>query len=288
MLCKNPYQHASGQLYPCSQCMHCRHNRRRLWTNRIVLESYFHEFNLFITLTYDNEHLNTLSLDSAHLRDFIKRMRYYASEKGINLRYFAVGEYGDRTSRPHYHLAVFGLSENDRDCIDRAWTFGFVHVGNLTRKSAQYIAGYVDKKMTKKDDPRLEGRYPEFARMSLRPGIGAWSAEKIAAALHNQYGEVRGMDFGVVPYQFNIGKKSAPLGRYLRRVMRKYLGYGEKSTLQEQEKFASEMRDMQITFKNTKKIKEVVGLKNQYIAANAQKYRNAESRAKLYKQQKTI
>lgn len=84
-----------------------------------------------------------------------------------------------------------------------------------------YVAGYVTKKMTKKDDPRLEGRHPEFARMSLRPGIGYGMLFDVASTILEHNLEVQMVD---VPMVLQHGKIQYPLGRYLRRNLRKLIG----------------------------------------------------------------
>jgi len=90
----------------CGQCIHCRANRRREWVLRILLELEKHEFNTFLTLTYDDVHLpGDQSLQPKHLTDFFKRLR---KKVEYPIRYYAVGEYGEETERPHYHIALFG------------------------------------------------------------------------------------------------------------------------------------------------------------------------------------
>jgi len=166
----------------CGQCMPCRINRRRLWTHRMMLESYKHAENSFLTLTYDDEHLPARgSLDPSHTQKWLKRFRKAIAPRKV--RFYLVGEYGDQSQRPHYHAALFGVGPDGivvnneycsvPDIVSRTWGKGHVMLGSLTSASAQYICGYVTKKMTSKFDPRLNGRYPEFARMSRRPGIGS-------------------------------------------------------------------------------------------------------------------
>ena len=143
------------------------------------------------------------------------------------LRFFLVGEYGDEEQRPHFHAALFGYrgcefgdwfvysGQNRKECkcvscgiIRKTWGKGRIHQGVVERKSAQYLAGYTVKGMTDGRDKRLRGREPEFARMSLRPGIGANSIGRIADALARY-------EAGV-PGGLRHGERVLPLGRYLR------------------------------------------------------------------------
>lgn len=168
----------------------------------------------FVTLTY-KEVPDGGSLVPRDLTLWFKRLR-----KHRGFRYFAVGEYGDFSERPHYHAALFGFGVEDTDVVRETWGMGHVLVGDLTLASAAYVAGYVTKKMTGKDDVRLNGRYPEFARMSLRPGIGAGAIPEIASAVLSEVGGREVDRTGDVPDMLRHGRGSYPLGRYLRRLLR--------------------------------------------------------------------
>lgn len=190
-----------------------------------MLESLKHASSCFVTLTYDDEHLPVDgSLCPKDVQLWLKRLR--RSVEPARLRYFLVGEYGNRTFRPHYHLALFGLGV-EPELIGESWSKGNVVVGSLTMQSAGYVAGYVTKKMTKSDDPRLCGRYPEFARMSLRPGIGADAMDDVADVFFTKEGCDYLSDFGDVPMSLRHGSKEYPLGRYLRKKLREKLDLPE-------------------------------------------------------------
>lgn len=240
MLCRKPY--AKGkQLYPCGQCKPCRINRRRVWSHRIILESINHDSSVFATLTYDDENIpEGGTLDPRALQLFLKRLRKVYD--GTKIRYFAVGEYGSSSNRPHYHIALFGFPKCLRgrtrqsrhkegplyraccchcEAVKRIWGKGSIELASLEPASAAYIAGYTVKKMTAKDDERLNGRYPEFARMSLRPGIGAWFMDDIADTLLTHDLEKSIDD---VPKSIRTHGKIQPLGRYLVRRLRVRIG----------------------------------------------------------------
>lgn len=193
------------------------------------MESLVHPANVFATLTYREE---MYELCPEHLQMFIRRLRKRLMPRRV--RYFGVGEYGEGRGRPHYHVALFGVSVSEYRDIERAWSvrvrkkdvpLGFTHCGELNEQSAAYLAGYVTKKMTSKEDPRLCGKHPEFARMSLRPGIGHGACLNFADGLMTGGGAKAVMAKGDVPSDIRVGKTRYPLGRYLRRELRKGIGW---------------------------------------------------------------
>lgn len=187
------------------------------------MESFSHVGNCFVTLTYSDDSLPALgALDPVHLQNFLKRLRraYEREVPDGRFRFYAVGEYGDKSWRPHYHLSLFGIDPSYERLITDSWSLrkrpiGHVLVTEFNEFTAQYCAGYVTKKMTKGGDPRLQGLPPEFARQSLKPGLGALSMSNIAAALQSDAGKMDYLSKGIVPHTLKMGKKSVPLGRYL-------------------------------------------------------------------------
>lgn len=223
MLCANPFV-KDGEEYGCGQCAPCRINRRRLWTGRLMLEAQQHEHSCFVTLTYRAEdYPSDGSLRPRDVQLWLKRLRAAIEPKQV--RYYAVGEYGTRRGRAHYHVIVFGLSSYDRGAIEGAWPYGSVHIGTLTEASASYVCSYICKGDTR---PRVDGRHPEFCRMSLKPGIGAVAADRMAAAIKGACdvatGEYYAFPDGDVVSSFRWDGLHFPLGRYLRKRLRLALG----------------------------------------------------------------
>lgn len=203
----------------------------------MMLEAMQHEVSSFVTLTYsDGTVPQDGSLRPGDLQKWLKRLR---KRVGF-IRFFAVGEYGDRTMRPHYHAALFGLGSclkpwhpKGKECpcpncsvVRETWGFGHVMCAELNVRTAQYITGYVAKKFTRPDNPALGGRHPEFARMSLRPGIGAGAVPDVASVLMQWKLEESQVD---VPVALRHGAKELPLGRYLRRLLRLQVGLDENA-----------------------------------------------------------
>lgn len=233
-LCIGPKYKGFG----CNKCMYCRVKLAVRKSNRIMLESLLHEKTSFVTLTYSDEHLpKDCSLNPNDLRYFFMRLR--SGRPSLRIRYFAVGEYGgrhfgskdaDRYINPHYHLALYGLDYTDADYIREKWGLGHTDVKFLEPASANYIAKYVTKKMTGNTDERLKiidgvTLHPEFARQSLKPGIGAGVMEKLAKAYENPH-LLANIDItGDIPKFIDIGNKRITLDRYLKRKLREYLGF---------------------------------------------------------------
>jgi len=228
-----------------------------------MLEQSLWEHNAFLTLTYSDEHLpEGGTLVPSHLSLFLKRFRYAIAPERI--RFFAVGEYGDQSERPHYHLALFNYRTCERgrtdhnaimrrggccnqcDLILREWGLGGVDLGLLEPSSAAYVCGYVAKKWTDKDDFRLNGRHPEFARMSKRPGLGAGVMDEVASTLL----ALPNFDSLVdVPTALSHGKRTLPLGNYLVRRLRTRVGREPNCPQAKREEIQAEMSPLRIAAK---------------------------------------
>ena len=284
MLCRKPFVTA-GHAFPCGQCMPCRLNKRRMWTHRLMLERLCHKDAAFVTLTYDEENLPRDDrgrgiLVPGDMQAFLKRFR--TAIEPVRIRFYGVGEYGDQTWRPHYHIFLYGVSPVVEGIVRRAWGKGLVHMGVVAHDSASYIAGYTVKKMTAKDDLRLEGRPPEFCRMSLRPGIGADAMWDVASDLMG-YGLER------VPTSLEHGKRNMPLGRYLRRKLRVYLGQSENSSPEEQIQQSQEMRALWNDYESLKMEGKTSLNFSEYLAfLDEQRVLNIQARMDVFKKGKTL
>lgn len=209
---------------PCGQCIGCRLERSRQWANRCLLELQYHDSAYFLTLTYNDDHVPvsyygqadtgecqpSLTLRKRDFQLFMKRLRKAFPDDKI--RFFACGEYGSQTFRPHYHVIVFGLHLDDlqlfsrseqgfnyyiSESVQRCWSvrsspivdapfedcvtplskyepIGHVLVANVTWETCAYTARYITKKLT---GPEAEfysnvNIEPPWSLMSRRPGIG--------------------------------------------------------------------------------------------------------------------
>jgi len=233
----------------------------------MMLEAAQYADNCFATLTYRPESLpEDMSVQPRVLSLFLKRLRKQSGK----VRYFGVGEYGDQSGQPHYHLALFNFPTcvygrtrhhvpaccSLCETISSAWGFGRIELGTLTPHSMAYVAGYLNKKMVRDDDPRLEGRRPEFARMSLRPGIGSGMMHDLASTLMELGFDEKDVD---VPAVLQHGMSRYPLGRYLRRHLRHLLGRSKNAPAEALASYAQEMHPLrEAAFNASKPLKTAV------------------------------
>ena len=171
---------------PCGKCIGCRLERSRQWAMRLMHESELHDYNCFLTLTYDDVHLpENGSLNKKHFQDFMKRLRFKYSD--IPIRFYHCGEYGEQLGRPHYHALLFGFDFPDKEysftspsgedqyvseILNKVWEKGNCTIGDVTFESAAYVARYCTKLITgDAAEAHYQGKQREYATMSRRPGI---------------------------------------------------------------------------------------------------------------------
>lgn len=207
------------KLIPCGKCVGCRLSYSRTWANRCMMELEFHDSAYFVTLTYSDqfvprssyldrdtgEELLSLTLRKRDFQLFMKRLRFAFPNDRI--RFFAAGEYGDNTWRPHFHAILFGLHLDDlvpsgkspegfqyfySPSLQRCWSqqvdlfgrysklapyqeMGYALVSPVSWETCAYVSRYTMKKLRGSEamfysDFNIE---PPFSLMSLKPGIGA-------------------------------------------------------------------------------------------------------------------
>jgi len=172
----------TGITVPCGKCLICRQNRAREWAQRLKHELQFWHKYCFVTLTYDDDHIPIMEGDytlwKSDLQNFWKRLRKSIG-KGQKIKYLACGEYGDQTSRPHYHAIIFGWMPGDilrlskdvstSEILEDIWQMGNVSVGSVTDESIHYVTGYVLKKIP---EAGRRNRTKEYIAVSQGMGLG--------------------------------------------------------------------------------------------------------------------
>lgn len=154
----------------------------------------------FLTLTYNDDHLPLLNpwtgeftrgnqhayIDTRlwkpilYKQDLVKYWKRLRKRSDAKIKYYAVGEYGERGNRPHYHAIVFNAEHEN---MENAWTIddeeiGFTQCDEVTQASIRYVTKYC---INQKDS-----RYsfaPPYATMSNGIGMGYIKRTK---AFHQQ------------------------------------------------------------------------------------------------------
>lgn len=234
---------------PCGRCRWCRLEHSRNWAVRCSHESSRFTTNCFLTLTYSDEFLPANgSLDYDAPVAFMKALR---RKFGEDIRSFGCAEYGEKLSRPHYHLCLFNFDFVDKTLwkqydeiklyvskeLSNLWPYGHSTIGDLTFESAAYVARYVTKKITGKiaqehyERPgptpgEIVDLLPERSvSVSRMPGIGrSWIEENADFVLNNGYVISRGKKVNPPKYYLRILEKFHPEKFQKFKEKRKELG----------------------------------------------------------------
>ena len=181
----------NGTFVPCRKCWECLVHRQNEWIFRIKAEIKYSLNAWFMTYQYNEQNVpiyqqrlnketgelkkefvrgvqNVTTSDFVRtvyykdLQDYFKRLR----KKHPSIKYYAVPEYGEKTSRPHYHAIVISNEDVSRTPFlrnlqimwdtytDRKPTGnqnGYVHRDNATHRSIRYTIKYMTKRI--KDTP---------------------------------------------------------------------------------------------------------------------------------------
>lgn len=120
-------------------------------------------FSVNRNVTYEDNQVAVLV--NRHLQLFIKRFRKYVSKKyNEKIRYYAIGEYGTQSLRPHWHILFFySSSQLARDFenvqqfgtasrpiqtplfLRSLWKFGHIDSKQTDGKAYFYVSSYVNK-----------------------------------------------------------------------------------------------------------------------------------------------
>lgn len=277
-----------------------------------MLEAGQNRDNAYITLTYDDEHLPRLAdtgIPTLEPMDYVKWLKRLRKALPFKIRFFLVGEYGGIKHRPHFHAIIFGMPSCRRgrtlrlpgpgnqptdaaNCcsicklILKTWTdekgkpIGLIDADQVNFKVARYVARYVVKKYTGPAEEMYAGRYPEFARMSLKNGgIGSGVLPAVAKSI-----QAHGLDDQAdVPRGLRHGHKVMPLDKYLRRKLRVACGRNPQCPDEVTHALSVEMLPLLETSVTTSK-----SLKALVLERDEQKIRNIETKAAIFKSREKL
>lgn len=143
---------------PCNECDVCKQRKINAFVERCKLETQcYNSKPWFVTLTYDEQHVPLDGVSVVDLQKFLKRFRINLVRHGYadKIRYVAVGEYGKRTKRPHYHLIIWNINAYIHNqyldivsLLDKSWSQGFIQhriINPENDKAFYYTAKYLKK-----------------------------------------------------------------------------------------------------------------------------------------------
>lgn len=144
-MCVKPIPIRSGatrkvHLVPCGKCIECRRAYQNEWIFRLSQEMKHCPVPLFVTLTYNDENLplgdngevTQSVLVKSDCQLFLKRLRKNGTLG--KFRYFAVGEYGSKYNRCHFHLVIMPQKLIPVSIANKVIEFCWSHVRNGKRE----------------------------------------------------------------------------------------------------------------------------------------------------------
>lgn len=206
-------------MYPCRSCLACINMNRFHWVKKLELEKQLWKYTYFITITYNDDNVPS-ELNVRHLQNFIKYLR-----KLINpypLRYFACGEYGERTKRPHYHAIIFTDYEFQLDYLkttksgilfncnlmNKAWkNQGYIWVAHdINSASFAYVATYSNKSFLKQKHNEIKKSF-EISKDII------YSSDNLSGFEKYIFFDINFLNNNLLPKsEFIICSKKPPLG----------------------------------------------------------------------------
>lgn len=145
----------------CGHCLNCKVARTKEWSLRLAMEATQYQPGeiSFVTLTFSESNVWSINQETGELVKtlWVKDVQNYMKRVRTNLkrtfgftgkvRYYACGEYGPKTHRPHYHLLVFGIPTIFQSVLDDSWSYGFTCIKPFFPETCIYVAGYIQKKL---------------------------------------------------------------------------------------------------------------------------------------------
>lgn len=193
---------------PCGRCRGCEKNMQFQYGMRLQYELLSHPPNtsLFVTLTFDDDHLerfkNDLNKPVLRFLDVLRK-RYSKS-----IRHWFVCEFGTLRGRPHFHGILFNCppelirtyTSNKvgfHPILSKLWKCGISFIGYVDIDTCKYVSKYVSKS--------LNGKYVR-PRLISSFGIGMKYIEDNLSFHNDGLGHLQ-------PFVI-VGGKPMPLPRY--------------------------------------------------------------------------
>lgn len=261
----NPNFTSSHIAVPCGKCPECITATRNTWAFRLEQELKRATTAGFITLTYNNDKLprstnDLFTLKKKDYQNFMKRTRkeimktdfqlpkfegvewdwkHYTTKTGKDkkkqrwlrkIKYFACGEYGTKTQRPHYHAIIFNLPERyllDYQKLETLWGNGHVHIDQCNMATILYTTSYmlksgIDHDFVNPETGEYDDRQREFRLMSNGLGENFLTPQMEKHILTQQE-----------PFLVLQGGQKAKLPKYYKDKITAKLDYNDKKEFTE-------------------------------------------------------
>lgn len=243
--------------FECRKCLACRLNNARDKAIRCMHEASMHEDNIFLTLTYNDENLESPFLIYEHFQTFIRALRDKYPEKKIP--YMVTGEYGDKTKRPHWHAIIFNYRPVDAvhkyttdykepvftsEEITKLWNRGNIEFGSVSIDSAGYVARYAAKKLSHGKDG--EHLYEPIHKTSSKYGIGyTWFKKYWKQTFDNGYVTLPNGATAKIPRYYKDKLKEENPAAYIKyqtEVLPKIIKRANELQKKEEEEFLNNLK----------------------------------------------
>lgn len=173
-MCVNPAKIPDIGFVACRKCWQCRANKINDWVGRNIAESKTAKACHVVTLTYGHDsstgspdHIRAVVLTYSDVQKYLKLLRV----NGFPTRYFAVGEYGSKKGRAHWHIILYWQGavpdhEVRKHFAEKHWPHGWSYWDTMTPESVRYACKYLDKETP---DETMQGFGP---MPSKKPPLG--------------------------------------------------------------------------------------------------------------------
>lgn len=173
-MCVSPNLLHNGSMVACRKCWQCRSNKIDDWVGRNIAESKTATASHVLTLTYGDkpemdglENVRAAVLTYSDVQKFFKLLR----SDGFRFRYFAVGEYGTKKGRAHWHIIIYWQGDVPEhrvrlNFMQKHWPHGWSFWDRVDEKAIRYACKYL---APDPDEQGLQGFGPQ---PSKNPPLG--------------------------------------------------------------------------------------------------------------------
>ncbi len=171
----------------CGVCLECRKMNQSGKVLQMLLEETGSMHSQFLTFTFDPIHEANPEFDIKHpsyWQNMLKKLRRdHPPPLGHKLKYFRVGEHGDKNGRWHYHFVFFHLPHDvTTEEWEKVWKMGFVKTLPVNEATMNYVAKYTS--VLKYHDKHEKYDPLNYTEHSCSNGLGQDAIRQYAETLY--------------------------------------------------------------------------------------------------------